>query len=534
MPARSRRVTWTRDVRQVYEAGPGSAQAHRGRVNAPFNRPPLQKLNAGFTGTAPRTFAMSGKTRTNAGRGPSPKWQGAVESNPFMRSSNPFLGTPNPFLSANEENEIQMNVDTPATAGNRGRRRDSDARLDAIRTERLQNIYDDVAAKRVAQRYARVKALRSLNPVVQGTGPPESAGAGPRVQNPLAQPPRPVRMGPTPRNPEAPGAVPSAVPSAAPSAVPSATPVEQRAAALDDPVPEDGPLPGNPWTGAQPGHTAETGFTPADRDLDLLDGDSPRRRRRRRRNATPAGPGAPEGSPPTVRGTGRVDDVQENEPEPAPLAPELPPAPLAPELPPAYNSHPIREVTPLPTAAADAPPPPPSDPGAGPRPRAETTRGGDTHVHVHQPPVTNPASADDADAPAAAAAAAAGATAATVATAENKIDTTSKMMKGASPELLAKLAADLGRDPALQSLASKGLLKWNDLLKEADGTVTIDEDKVTQVKQALRRQGLQSRDNASAGYARYARERTVPRMQQLPSGVRVVTKPHWLRAARPV
>ena len=111
---------------------------------------------------------------------------------------------------------------------------------------------------------------------------------------------------------------------------------------------------------------------------------------------------------------------------------------------------------------------------------------------------------------------------------------TGKMMKGASPELLAKLAADLGRDPALQSLASKGLLRWDDILKEVDGTVTIDEEKVTQVKQALRRQGLQSRDNASAGYARYARERTVPRMQQLPSGVRVVTKPHWLRAARPV
>jgi hypothetical protein len=202
-----------------------------------------------------------------------------------------------------------------------------------------------------------------------------------------------------------------------------------------------------------------------------------------------------------VRGTGRVDDVTEPEPEPAPPAP---------------------------------PPPPPGDAAAVARPRAETTRGGDTRAYAARSPAADPAAADDADGPAAAAAAAAGDTAATVAAAENKIDTTGKMMRGASPELLAKLAADLGRDPALQSLASKGLLRWNDLLKEVDGTVTIDEEKVTQVKQALRRQGLQSRDNASAGYARYARERTVPRMQRLPSGVRVVTKPHWLRAARPV
>ena len=202
-----------------------------------------------------------------------------------------------------------------------------------------------------------------------------------------------------------------------------------------------------------------------------------------------------------MRGTGRVDDVTEPEPEPGPLAP---------------------------------PPPPPGDAAAVARPRAETTRGGDTRAYAARSPAADPAAADDADGPAAAAAAAAGDTAATVAAAENKIDTTGKMMRGASPELLAKLAADLGRDPALQSLASKGLLRWNDLLKEVDGTVTIDEEKVTQVKQALRRQGLQSRDNASAGYARYARERTVPRMQRLPSGVRVVTKPHWLRAARPV
>ena len=85
-------MDWPRDVRQGYTTGPAYVSAYGNRVDAPANRPPLRRLNAGFT-TSPRTHVMSTKTRTNAGPGPSQKWLDTVESNPFMGSYNPFLGT---------------------------------------------------------------------------------------------------------------------------------------------------------------------------------------------------------------------------------------------------------------------------------------------------------------------------------------------------------------------------------------------------------------------------------------------------------
>ena len=106
---------------------------------------------------------------------------------------------------------------------------------------------------------------------------------------------------------------------------------------------------------------------------------------------------------------------------------------------------------------------------------------------------------------------------------------TASKLRGASPELIAQISTQLTTNPILTRLVARGLVKWEDLLKQGpDGTSVIDTEKIASLQIALQKHGQLASQQAMGTLSRYAVQQTTAGDKPTSvAGLSVYMGPRW-------
>ena len=106
---------------------------------------------------------------------------------------------------------------------------------------------------------------------------------------------------------------------------------------------------------------------------------------------------------------------------------------------------------------------------------------------------------------------------------------TASKLRGASPELIAQISAQLTTNPILTRLVARGVMKWEDLLKQGpDGASVIDTEKIAGLQVALQKHGQLASQQAMGALSRYTvHQTTAGDKPTAAAGLSVYMGPRW-------
>ena len=131
--------------------------------------------------------------------------------------------------------------------------------------------------------------------------------------------------------------------------------------------------------------------------------------------------------------------------------------------------------------------------------------------------------------------------------AQHTVQKAANELQGASPLEKIKLLETLQMDPNLQEMAKAGLFKWDDIMKDNDGSVVgpdgtrptkiVDENKLKSLQSMLLKLGKQQQDTEALNVATFQKQRVTPGAKAAPNGfypnVKVWMPPQYLPGQLP-